>query len=366
MLKVLCILTGVGMAVASISVGVSGAAVGWAGKKWWPAKVMEVSADGTKKEIEYSPLSHAKKKWKVCVLIPHLKDPFWKAVDFGVIDEAKRLGVEATLYEAGGYANLPRQLSQIDDCMAQDVDAIVIGVVSEGGVIAKIREASAKGIVVVGMVTTTTTTADPAVTAYVDVSFYDLGHLAGRHLLAAVKDRPAPVNVVGFPGPQGADWSVNGAKGFEAAVANSNIKLLAMKFGDTGKEVQLRLIEDALQAYDKIDAIWATSVAAEVAPDALQRANRKGILIQGYTATETTVRYVQSGQMLGEESEKPVLESRVAMDLAVRALEGDLKGKPRPYHLQPVIAVLTQESLKDYDMGLSFAPPNFKPVFKVD
>jgi protein TorT len=327
---------------------------------------MEVAADGTKKEIEYSPPLQAKKKWNVCVLIPHLKDVFWKAVDFGAMDEAARLGVKATLYEAGGYENLPRQLSQMDDCMAQGVDAIVIGVVSEAGVAAKIRDAKAKGIVVVGTVTTTTTTADPAVAAYVDVSFYDLGYLAGKSLVAAVKDRPAPVNVVGFPGPQGADWANGGAKGFEAAVANTNIKLLAMKFGDTGKEVQLRLIEDALQTYDKIDGIWAVSTAAEVAPDALQRANRKGILIQGWTATEATIRHVQSGRMMGEESEKPVLESRLSMDLAINALEGALEGKPRPYHLQPVIAILTQETLKDYDMNLSFAPANWQPVFKVN
>src|ERR1700728_1404371 len=123
MFKCSSIIGTLSVATVGLSVCASGATADWSGKKWWPAKVVEVAADGTKKEIEYSPLPQAKKKWNVCVLIPHLKDVFWKAVDFGTMDEARRLGVKATLFEAGGYENLPRQISQIDDCVAQGVDA---------------------------------------------------------------------------------------------------------------------------------------------------------------------------------------------------------------------------------------------------
>ncbi len=45
----------------------------------------------------YSALERASKPWRICVSIPHLKDAFWLAVDFAVVDEARRLGVAVRL-----------------------------------------------------------------------------------------------------------------------------------------------------------------------------------------------------------------------------------------------------------------------------
>jgi hypothetical protein len=46
-----------------------------------------------------------------------------------------------TLYEAGGYENLPKQLSQFDDCMASNPDAIIVGAISGAGLGKKFEEA---------------------------------------------------------------------------------------------------------------------------------------------------------------------------------------------------------------------------------
>lgn len=331
-------------------------AADWSGKPWWPVKVTDKKAG---KEIEYTPLEKAEKKWHICILFPHMKDLYWKAVNFGVMDEARRLGVKASLFEAGGYENLPKQLSQFDDCVALGVDAIVLGVISEAGFTAKLNEANDKGIPVVG---TINSIAQAPVAGYVDSEYYNQGKISGEHLVAAVKDRAGPVKVVSFPGPQAADWANAGAKGFQDSVANTNIELLETKFGDTGKSVQLKLIEDALQTYDQIDAMWVVSTAAEVAPDAVQDAGRQGVLLMGWTATEGTIGHVKSGRMIGETTEMPVIMGRISMDIAIRVLEK----KEHAVHIQPAIKVLTKENLDSFDMGLSFAPETWEPVYTVD
>ena len=43
------------------------------------------------------------------------------------------MGVEHALYEAGGYENLPKQLSQFDDCMARQRERHRVGPISEAG-----------------------------------------------------------------------------------------------------------------------------------------------------------------------------------------------------------------------------------------
>lgn len=66
-------------------------------------------------EKDYSPLEKASKKWNICVSFPHMKDAYWMAVNYGVVAESQRLGVAMQLVEAGGYVNLNKQISQIED-----------------------------------------------------------------------------------------------------------------------------------------------------------------------------------------------------------------------------------------------------------
>src|SRR5256886_6547731 len=92
-------------------------------KPWWPFPVEDrdppFNMEGKKVKKDYSPIDHAAKKWNMCVSFPHMKDAYWIAVDYGVVSESRRLGVKLQLVEAGGYTNLAKQVSQIEDCVAQ-------------------------------------------------------------------------------------------------------------------------------------------------------------------------------------------------------------------------------------------------------
>ena len=79
---------------------------------WWPFSVVPDGPDKT--PIQYVPLPKAEKKWNLCVLFPHLKDSYWVAVNYGIVQEAERLGVRAYTYQAGGYDQLPKQLSLVE------------------------------------------------------------------------------------------------------------------------------------------------------------------------------------------------------------------------------------------------------------
>ena len=96
-------------------------APGFAGE-WYPAKVQvwdpPFNMASPRKDIEYTPLEKASKPWQICVSFPHMKDAYWMAVDYGVVQQSKDEGVKMQLVEAGGYTNLAKQISQIEDCVA--------------------------------------------------------------------------------------------------------------------------------------------------------------------------------------------------------------------------------------------------------
>ena len=118
--------------------------------QWWPFKVIDASS-GTDVVVDYVPLAKARRRTTLCVLFPHLKDSFWLAVDYGIAEESRRLGVNMNLHEAGGYENLNRQLSQFDDCLAAHASDHYLGGVSEGGMGQKYIEAMNKGIPVISV-----------------------------------------------------------------------------------------------------------------------------------------------------------------------------------------------------------------------
>jgi protein TorT len=68
-----------------------------------------------------------------------------------------------------------------------------------------------------------------------------------------------------FPGPAGARWVGAANKGFLDAVKGIAVQVLEPKYRDTGKEVQLKLVEDVMQANPDLKYIAGTAVTAEAA-----------------------------------------------------------------------------------------------------
>jgi len=133
-----------GIAAALALAGAATPAAAGTETPWFPMKVYDASS-GTPKPADYTPLPKAEKPYKLCVLFPHMKDSFWVAVAYGIVKQAEAMNVNMNLYEAGGYENLPKQLSQFDDCMASGPDAIIVGAISGAGLSKKFEEANRNG-----------------------------------------------------------------------------------------------------------------------------------------------------------------------------------------------------------------------------
>lgn len=323
---------------------------------WWPVKVYDASS-GSNVEVDYVPVEKAEKPWNICVLFPHMKDSFWVAVAYGIVEEAQRQGVNMTLYEAGGYENLPRQLSQFDDCMAGDFDAIVVGAISEAGLSQKFQEGIKAGKPVIS---TVNPVASAETTAKMFVEFDTMGEQTGSYLLEYLKGEGA--EAVTFPGPAGSGWAEAFNDGFKRALKDSKVEILDEKFGDSGVAVQLQLIQDALQAYPDMNVIWGTAPTAEAAIGAVAEIGREGeILILSSYENQAMLDAMNRGDILGFATQYPVLEGRVAIDMAVRALEG----KPLMTFVKPIPDMISTDTAGSINMGLVLAPADWSPVYSV-
>jgi len=344
--------------MATVAVGPANAGSSWYPypvEQWTPAFNMA----SPRQKVDYVPLKKASKTWDICVSFPHMKDAYWLAVDYGITAEAKREGVRMQLVEAGGYTNLNKQISQIEDCVAGGANAVIIGAISFDGLNNMVSEIRAKGIPVIDIINGMSS---KKLSAKSLVSFGEMGYKAGEYIAKLHPKGGKTVTVAWFPGPPGAGWVEAGNKGFMKAVAMGAIKVVETKYGDTGKEVQSKLVEDTLVTHPDLDYIVGTAVTAEAATSILRDRGLAGkIKIMSYYFTPGVYQGIKRGRILAAPTDSTVIQGRIAIDQAVRILEG----KPYRKHVGPVLYTIDSKNINSFDRASSLAPAGFKPTFSV-
>lgn len=348
---------------AGVALALCAAGSAQAAGAWYPYDAVEIvppfTTDGQSKAVSYSPLAKASKPWNICVSFPHMKDAYWLGADYGVAEQAKDEGVKMHLVEAGGYTELAKQISQIEDCVAGGANAVVIGAISYDGLNNTVAAIAKKGIPVIDLINGMSS---KDLTAKSLVSFHTMGFETGAYLAKKHPKGSASVKVGWFPGPAGAGWVEDANKGFMEAVKDSAIVVLPPKYGDTGKEAQLKLVEDVLQAEPDVRYIAGTAVTAEAAQGLIRERGLKGkVGLLAFYMTPGVYEGIQRGMIEASPADSMVVQGRIAIDQAVRALEG----KELTKHVGPKIFVVDETNIKTIAKTNILPPDGYKPVFEV-
>lgn len=306
----------------------------------------------------YETLDRAAKPWRLCVIYPHLKDAYWLSVNYGMVEEANRLGVTFDLYESGGYPNLERQIEQVETCGKRQLDALILGAVSYQGLTPSVVEI-ARHMPVIAAVNDMD---DAGITAKASVSWREMGAAAGREIARRHPKGSAPVRLAWFPGPKGAGWVQFVERGFLEALAQSSAEIVATRFGDTGLEQQVLLVEDVLDSVPDLDYLVGSGPMAEAAVSVLRARGLGGrIGVVSTYVSHGVYRGIKRGRILAAPTDFAVMQGRLAVEMAVRAIEGKLSIR----HAGPRIVTLTPTNIDDIGTRESLAPASFVPVFKV-
>lgn len=316
--------------------------------------------DGPRESGTYMPLERASRKWRLCVSIPHLKDAYWLAANYGLVDEARRLGVTMRIYEAGGYDNQPVQLAQIKKCIADGADGLIVSAISADAVNGIVKELSDRAIPVVDLINGMSSL---DISAKSVGSYYDMGLRTGEYLRQRVGVGNETVQVAWFPGPKAASWVTDADRGFRKALENSRVQVVAVGYGDTGRATQSRLIEQALMENESVRYIAGTTVTAEAAiPIVRRRGLESKVEILSFYMSPAVFRGIRRGSIVAAPADSQAIQGRIAVDQVVRILEGE----PYLKHVGPKITVFDRGTLKNFDESTSLPPLGFRATFDVN
>ncbi|MBV8167781.1 MAG: TMAO reductase system periplasmic protein TorT [Alphaproteobacteria bacterium] len=345
--------------ITSLAVGVAVAlsAASIARADDWTAELM---VDEKNQAPVYKPLpvGAITKPWHLCVAFPHMKDAYYVAKDYGVVVEAKRQGVAATIMAASGYEAVTEQIQQIEDCVARGGNAVLVNAVSKTGLNGLIEELHKKKVPVLDMGNGMTS---EFVAAAALAQYYYAGATAGKWL---AEHYPAgkPVKMVWLAGPAGSQWVEDAVKGMQESVKGSGVEVVKVMYGDTGKAVQMKLIEDALQTYPDLTIIGGVAPAIEGGMEILKARDIKDKKLIAFYSTPPIEQAVRDGLVVATVNDNNLLGSRISVDQAIRLLEGKLEVKTASRKF----SVVDQANVNTYNRETLLAPADFKPVFNVD
>ncbi len=323
----------------------------------------EALASGRVVQGFYGMATPASKPWRIAFLFPHVKDPYWIGCSYGVISEARRLGVAVDILPATGYNDLVGQLRRMDEAIAAKYDAIVISPISMTANNASIVKARAHGIAVFELANDSTS---DDLTIKVTTSLKSMGLDATQWVIRDAKKRGLKtVNIALLPGPEDAGWVKGEVEGTREAASKAPIKLniVSILYGDSDRIAQTQLAVKLLVEHGHtLDYILGCTGCAPAAILPIKEAGLSGqIKLVAFDLTSEIVSYIRKGEIAAAADTKGVSQVRVSINAAVNYLEA--RNKILPHTILVKVGLVDQSNFNTYQFNTSIAPEGYSTVF---
>lgn len=233
------------------------------------------------------------RKDEVALFMTHMSNEFTIMLSGAVEAEAKELGMEYKLYDAGKDA--AKQQSQIEQAVGLNVGAIIIEPVSVDGILPAVKTASDAGIpvIIVNQRISDPTLAD----AYVGADAIVTG---AKLMEYVVEENGESADVALLLGPMGSDGQVGRSAGFQEVLdANPGYQVVFEGAADWETAPALTLTENWLNAGKTINAIVSQNDGMAIgAATAVSDKNLQGeVLVYGVDATSEGLQAVLDGKL---------------------------------------------------------------------
>ncbi len=305
-------------------------------------------------DAPYARPSKPAKAYRLGALITQLANPHFIGMAYGIREEAQALGASVILHDAGGYQFLDRQIAQMEDLIANKVDAILLVAVSGPGTVPVVEKAYAARIPVIN-INVMTDSPNVAIRIRSDDKF--LGRKEGE-LMAQVLGGKG--NVVMLKAAAGASPFELRSAGFKEYIrANTSIKILGEQNSVNTPDQGLKLMEDFMQTFPQIDGVMcAADFLAIGAAQAIRAAGKGGkIKIITVDLQPDAEKLLREGLLTGA----IVQTAQIMGRWGVRAAITVLSGRTVPPQLYTPYFVVTKENVNQVDFTLERGPVGWKP-----
>lgn len=241
--------------------------------------------------------------------IVRLSDAFQKRAD--------EVGVNVQV--ADGQMNAEKQVGQVENFIAQGVDAIVLNPISMDGCAPAVEAAKEAGIPIITLISITSN--QDMASTYVGSDAVESGKLEAEMM---VEDLEGKGNIVVMFGQMGHDAQIGRYEGLKEVIEGTEIEIIAEQTGNWSREEGMKLMENWLSAGKEIDAVVAQNDAMALgAAMAIEAKGLTGqIKVYGIDAQGEALDAVENGTMAGTVFQNAEEQGTKCVDVAIHAANG--------------------------------------------
>lgn len=232
-----------------------------------------------------------------------------------------------------------KQLDQIDNLIAQKVNAIVVVPVDYEGIVPGVEKANQAGIPIIAL---GIQSAGGKYT-FVGSKNIDAGRMQGEYMKAHL---PKDAKILYLQGTPGLYHSQERLKGFEETLGRPDVKILANLSGNYDRAEGMKVTEDWIQSFPKFDAIIAANDQMALgALEALKGSDRlKGVMIAGVDGVPDALKAIKAGEMSQTIFQNAGGQAKAAFEV----VEAIKKGEQPPAEKLVPFESITKDNVDQY------------------
>ncbi|OGD15085.1 hypothetical protein A2V47_02185 [Candidatus Atribacteria bacterium RBG_19FT_COMBO_35_14] len=257
--------------------------------------------------------------------------------------KAKEMGMEAIVYDAGGYQNINKQITQVENLIERKVNGIIIHATSSTALTEVLERAVNSGIKVVCEYVPVKS--DKMVFPLICLDAFYTGRLCAVILTAQMGGRG---NILALPGPAGQEEAAERWQGFTDYISLfPQMKVVGQEWTAADIAVAIRASENMLTANPQVDGIYTWyDLMSQGMVSAMKARNMKPVPHVTCDLSVECEKLIREGWITATEAGAPLATARAAVELVYKLINGE-KVDQLTIKLPPTM--LTKEVLDVFD-----------------
>ena len=264
---------------------------------------------------------------RVALVLKTLNNPFFIDMQKGAEEAAQRLGINLIVQAAEREVDVEKQMQIIENLIQAQVNALCITPSGSKEIIPSIAKANQANIPVLILDTrvdeNAAREAGIELATFIGSDNYQGGLIAGRHLVEQFAGKAKVAILEGIPGHETGDARM---RGFHDAIKEApGIEVIASQTANWERDQGFNVFQNLLQAHHDLDALFACNdMMALGAIEAIAAAGKTGrIKVVGFDAVDDARTAIQAGAMLASVAQFPADMGRLAIENAVKVIQGE-------------------------------------------
>lgn len=245
-----------------------------------------------------------------------LKNEFTVRLSSAAKKKADELGAELKIYDGNYDPNT--QINQVETMIADGVDAIILNPQDAKACAIAVDKAAAAGIPVIGV---NTRVESNKLTSYIGSKDVYAGELEMKAIADKIGGKG---NIVILDGPLGQSAQLERSQGIQNILQKyPDIKVIAEKTANWSRSEAMTVMENWLQAFDRIDAVVGENDEMALGARKAIEAKNMNIPTIGIDGITDALNAVENGKLIGSIFQDGAGQGSKALEIAYQAGKGN-------------------------------------------